>query len=92
MLTAISPGKHGLAGCLLDNLTRVLMQSFTSRLLFLVPSTRNTLDFTFTASTMTPEGKMASLPFAMALHQHQCQSMYGQVQNIVVTFALLHIG
>ena len=60
---ATFPGKSGLAACPIDNLTRAV--KFIVQMPILMPVSRNTLGFTLSASTMTPEGEWVSLPFAL---------------------------
>jgi len=43
------------------------VQSFTDQMLMLAPTSRSTLDFAFSSSTVTHEGEMAS--FTLALYQ-----------------------
>ena len=60
LITAIFTGIPKLAGCPLYYLTRGLgdkLRSFMGRIPFVTPASRNTLGFTFSASTTTFKGK-----------------------------------
>jgi len=58
ILTTTLASKSGLAGCSIDIGHGILAQSFMGRMYFLASTARNTLGFTFTASTRTPETEM----------------------------------